>query len=67
VYAQNPDMVLKMREGANDKAISKRLAGNRLANVVHLDRELTDLDIQSNTKRHIKKCPRLRRYRCGTH
>lgn len=46
VYAQNPDFILKMREGANDKAMAKRLTGDRLSNVVRLDREMTDLGIQ---------------------
>ena len=46
VYAQNPDFILKMREGANDKALTTRLAKNRLPNVVRLDRDLADLSIQ---------------------
>lgn len=33
VVAQNPQAVLEFREGANEKAISARLAGNRLPNV----------------------------------
>ena len=33
VVAQNPQVILEMREGANEKAISARLAGNRLPNV----------------------------------
>lgn len=44
VYAQNPDFVLKFREGRNDKALSARLADDRLPNVVRLDREIADLD-----------------------
>jgi len=49
VYAQNPDFLLKMRDGANDKALTRRLANNRLSNVVRLDRELSDLGIQPGT------------------
>jgi len=33
VIAQNPPAVLEFRDGANEKAISARLAGNRLPNV----------------------------------
>ena len=33
VIAQNPQAVLEFREGANEKAISERLAGDRLPNV----------------------------------
>jgi predicted methyltransferase len=43
VDAQNPDLVLKFREGANDKAMNERLAGNRLSNVSRLDKEIADL------------------------
>ncbi len=43
VAAQNPAMVLQMREGANEKALSARLAGDRLANVSRLDKELNEL------------------------
>jgi predicted methyltransferase len=49
VYAQNPDVVLKLRDGANDAAITARLAGGRLANVVRLDRELADTGIAPGT------------------
>ena len=45
VYAQNPAFVLTFRDGANDKALSKRLAGDRLANVIRLDRETSDMGI----------------------
>ena len=45
VYAQNPAMVLEFRDGANDKALTARLAGNRLPNVIRLDAEITDLGI----------------------
>ena len=49
VYAQNPAAVLKFRDGANDKAMSARLAGNRLANVKRWDREFTDLGIEAGS------------------
>ncbi len=42
VYAQNPPIILQFRDGAYDKEISARLAGNRLGNVVRLDRDLED-------------------------
>jgi predicted methyltransferase len=42
VYAQNTEFVLKYRDGANEKAISKRLADDRLPNVKRLDREISD-------------------------
>jgi predicted methyltransferase len=45
VYAQNPASVLKFRDGANDKALTRRLADNRLPNVIRWDRETTDLGI----------------------
>ena len=40
VYAQNPPMILKFRDGMYDKALSARLADDRLANVVRLDKDL---------------------------
>jgi len=43
VVAQNPPTVLEMREGANEKAISARLADNRLPNVTRLDKNFADL------------------------
>jgi predicted methyltransferase len=46
VYAQNPEVVLRFREGANDKALTARLAGDRLPNVVRLDQELAAVDIE---------------------
>lgn len=49
VYAQNPESVLKFRDGANDKAMTKRLADNRLANVVRWDRETADLGLETNS------------------
>ena len=45
VYAQNPPFVLKYRDGANDKALTARLAGDRLENVERLDRDLADLEL----------------------
>lgn len=49
VYAQNPARVLKFRDGANDKAMTARLANDRLPNVTRLDRELGDLGIEPNS------------------
>ena len=49
VYAQNGAFVLKMREGANEKAITKRLAGNRLPNVERLNREMTELGLAAGS------------------
>lgn len=46
VYAQNNAFVLQFREGANDKAITARLADGRLPNVVRLDREMNDLGLE---------------------
>jgi predicted methyltransferase len=40
VYAQNPPIALQMRDGMYAKAISDRLAGNRLPNVVRVDADL---------------------------
>jgi predicted methyltransferase len=45
VYAQNGAFVLKIRDGVNDKAMTARLAGNRLPNVERLDREMSDLGL----------------------
>jgi predicted methyltransferase len=45
VYAQNPEFVLKFREGANDKALTARLADGRLPNVERIDGELADAPI----------------------
>ena len=42
VYAQNPPMMLAFRDGYFDKAITARLAGDRLPNVVRLDRDLAE-------------------------
>ena len=43
VSAQNPAVVLQLRDGANEKQLSERLADNRLPNVSRLDREIADL------------------------
>lgn len=43
VAAQNPAFILAMRDGANDKALNERLAGDRLANVSRLDKELAEI------------------------
>jgi predicted methyltransferase len=45
VYAQNPEAMLKYRGGANDKALAARLADDRLANVVRVDKGLEDLGL----------------------
>ncbi|MBW2384790.1 MAG: class I SAM-dependent methyltransferase [Deltaproteobacteria bacterium] len=45
VYAQNPPRVLQYREGANDKAMTKRLEGNRLPNVKRLDQSLGAVEL----------------------
>ena len=49
VYAQNPKAVLEFREGANDKALTARLADNRLANVQRMDKEIRDLGLAPQT------------------
>lgn len=49
VYAQNNEFVLKMREGANEKALSARLAGGRLKNVERLNREATELGLAAGS------------------
>jgi predicted methyltransferase len=46
VYAQNNRFVLEMREGANDKAMTARLADERLPNVERLDREMDALGLE---------------------
>ena len=43
VVAQNPDFVLQFRDGANEKAISARLAGDRLPNVTRLNKNFEDI------------------------
>jgi len=49
VLAHNTDFLVKMRDGANEKPISPRLADNRLPNVKRVDEELTALTIADNT------------------
>ena len=49
VYAQNPAVVLRMRNGANDQQLNRRLLGNRLPNVRRLDRELSDLGLVADS------------------
>ena len=49
VYAQNPARVLQFRDGANDKAMTARLADDRLANVVRLDREMSDPGLEPHS------------------
>jgi predicted methyltransferase len=43
VVAHNPPAILEFRDGANEKAISTRLAGNRLPNVTRLNKDFSDL------------------------
>ncbi|MDH4108068.1 MAG: SAM-dependent methyltransferase [Gammaproteobacteria bacterium] len=43
VAAQNPDFILRFRDGANDKALNARLADGRLPNVIRLDKNFGDL------------------------
>ncbi len=44
VVSQNPPRVMQMRDGANDKALSARLADDRLPNVTRLDTDFADLN-----------------------
>ena len=46
VYAQNPPMLLGFNDGAYDKAITARLADNRLPNVIRLDRDEGDTGLE---------------------
>lgn len=43
VIAQNPPSILQFRDGANEKAISARLADDRLPNVTRLNKDFADL------------------------
>jgi predicted methyltransferase len=43
VVAQNPSFVLEFRDGANEKALSGRLADNRLPNVSRLNKEFEEM------------------------
>ncbi len=49
VVAQNPPVILEMREGANEKAISERLAGNRLPNVSRMNSGFEDIAADAGT------------------
>ncbi len=49
VYAQNPPRVLQFRDGANDKAMTKRLEGDRLPNVQRLDLDLSEVKLAPGT------------------
>jgi len=49
VVAQNPPVILEMREGANEKAISARLAGNRLPNVSRMNSGFEDIAAGAGT------------------
>ena len=49
IYSQNNDFVLKMRDGVYDKELTARLANHRLPNVVRLDREISDLGLESGS------------------
>lgn len=44
VVAQNPDAVLEFRDGANEKALSERLADDRLPNVSRLNKDFQDIE-----------------------
>jgi predicted methyltransferase len=46
VYAQNSEFSLTFRDGANDRAMTARLAGGRLPNVARLDREIPELGLE---------------------
>ncbi len=43
VAAQNPAFVLEIRDGVNEKALSARLADERLGNVSRLDKEVDEI------------------------
>jgi predicted methyltransferase len=49
VYAQNPPGVLQFRDGANEKAISQRLAGDRLANVTRINADLHEAGLAAGS------------------
>jgi predicted methyltransferase len=49
VYAQNSEGMLRFRDGANEKAISARLKGNRLANVERLNKGIADMGLADNS------------------
>ena len=49
VFAQNPPVVLEFRDGANDKAMTKRLADGRLSNVERVDQDLVDVELPAGS------------------
>lgn len=49
VVAQNPPGILQMRDGAYEKALSARLAENRLPNVSRLNAELAEMGADAGT------------------
>ena len=49
VYAQNPPAVLRLWEGANDKALTSRLAAQRLPNVVRLDIPIQSVEVPAGS------------------
>ncbi len=49
VYAQNSPYVLQMRDGANEKAMTARLAASRLANVERVDQNLAEATLEAGS------------------
>ena len=49
VVAQNTDAALQFRDGANEKAISERLSGNRLPNVTRLNENFDEITPEDGT------------------
>ena len=49
VYSQNSPAALARRDGASGKALSERLADDRLPNVMRADAELGEVDIESGS------------------
>ena len=49
VFAQNPPVVLEFRDGANDKAMTQRLANGRLSNVERVDQDLVDVELPAGS------------------
>ncbi|MDH3511527.1 MAG: methyltransferase [Gammaproteobacteria bacterium] len=49
VYSQNPIRMLQFRDGATDKALSTRLADERLANVVRVDGSMSEIDVAAGS------------------
>lgn len=45
VYAQNPPFMLRLRDGAHEKTLSRRLAGDRLPNVSRINLDLAEIDL----------------------